>query len=292
MANRKKYVINASGENIPFSPEKLAQSLRHSGADEKTIAGITREISRHIYDGVSTKKIYRQAYAMLRKRSPHFGGRYKLKEALLELGPSGFPFEKFVARVLHHRGYETKLNVIMQGSCVRHEVDVLAAKDNNEIMIECKYHNQRGLKSDVKIPLYVHSRFRDIQRYREQRTEKSLVAFTGWLVTNTRFTGDAYQYGTCAGLHLVSWDQPENESLKEMIDMTGLHPLTCMSSLSKSEKIALLHEGVVLCNDLENSRDLLYKMDIPPARVERIIREAGRITQNAMQEPMQKAKQV
>ena len=44
----------------------------------------------------------------------------------MELGPSGFPFEKLVGKILEQEGFETRVGVIVQGNCVQHEVDVIA----------------------------------------------------------------------------------------------------------------------------------------------------------------------
>ena len=43
-----------------------------------------------------------------------------------------------------------------------HEVDVIAEKDNQHFMIECKFHNDSSRNCNVKIPLYTQSRFLDI----------------------------------------------------------------------------------------------------------------------------------
>ena len=101
----------------------------------------------------------------------------------------------------------------------------------------------RGRKCNVKIPLYIHSRFLDVEKAWQQRPGHDHKYHQGWVVTNTRFTDDAVQYGTCAGLNLVSWNFPKEGSLKERIDRSGLHPITCLSVLTKKEKQLLLDRG-------------------------------------------------
>ncbi|CAN0603164.1 unnamed protein product, partial [Ectocarpus sp. 12 AP-2014] len=157
-------VIKASGEKVPFQVEKLIRSLKRSGADSKIVEQIIQDIENTLYDGISTKKLYRIAFSMLKNKARVSASRYKLKKALMELGPSGYPFERFVGKVFGHEGYETKVGVIVHGHCVQHEIDVIAQKDNKHFMIECKYHSDQGRFCNVKIPLYIQSRFLDVQK--------------------------------------------------------------------------------------------------------------------------------
>ena len=68
----------------------------------------------------------------------------------------------------------------------------------------------------------------------------------GWVVTNTRFTEDALQYGNCCGLYLLSWDYPKNDGLKDRIDRLGLYPITVSTLLTNREKQFLLSRDIVL----------------------------------------------
>ena len=84
-----------------------------------------------IFDGISTRKIYQIAYSILYKLSNRAAGRYRLKKALFQLGPSGYPFEQFIAKILEQEGYKTKTGQFIQGKCIKHEVDVVGKKDKN-----------------------------------------------------------------------------------------------------------------------------------------------------------------
>lgn len=90
-----------------------------------------------------------------------------------------------------------------------------------------------------------------------------------WVVTNTRFTKDAEQYGTCVGLRLLSWDFPKGNSLKDIIEQFGLHPLTCSTMLTKAEKQMLLDEKMVLSRDVLKHTSLLDKIGIRAPRKNR-----------------------
>ncbi len=277
-------ITKASGEKEPFSTEKLRQSLHRAGAGEEAAERIAAEVQQMLYPGISTKKIYRKAFSLLKKNSAHAAARYKLKKAIMELGPSGFPFEKFVGEILKEEGYRVQVGQMVQGHCVQHEVDVIAEKDSRHFMIECKFHNDQGRKCDVKNPLYIHSRFQDVEKAWRQQPGHGQKFHQGWLVTNTRFTTDAIQYGTCAGLNLVSWNHPRKDSLKERISRLGLHPLTCLATLTKKEKQFLLDKGIVLCKELCRNEQWLKEMGLPPSRVGKVLEEASSICEATIQQ--------
>lgn len=275
MQNNSFNITKKSGEVIPFDIEKLRRSFERSGANKEEINQVLMNISEQVYDGISTKKLFKMAYAMLRKKSVEVAGRYRLKDAIMELGPSGFPFEHFVSELLKYQGYETEVGTIVQGNCVTHEVDVIAQKDHKKIMIECKFHGNTHTKSDVKVALYIHSRYNDVLASWKKTDTQNISNYEGWLVSNTRFTEDAVQYAKCVGLHLVSWDYPSQGSLRERIDISGLHPITVLQSLSKKEKSSLLNNGIVLCRSL--TLENLKAIGIVEDRARNILKEAKTI---------------
>jgi hypothetical protein len=190
------------------------------------------------------------------------------------LGPSGYPFEKYVGEILRHEGFKVEVGVIIHGHCVDHEVDVVAEKDDSHFMVECKYHNQPGHTCDVKVPLYINSRFQDIEKQWKLLPGHGTKFHQGWVVTNTRFTDDAIQYGSCAGLHLIGWNYPENGSLRMLIDESGLHPITALTSLSESEKMRLLEQKIVLCKEIVDDPEILARFNIKGPRSAAAIEEA------------------
>ena len=270
-------IIKASGDKAPFQVEKLIGSLQRAGAKKTVIAQIVKEIEKVIYDGITTKKIYQMAFKMLKGKSRVSASRYKLKKAIMELGPTGFPFEKFVGKILEQEGFQAEVGVIMQGHCVQHEVDVTALKDNKHYMIECKYHSDQGRTCNVKIPLYIQSRFLDVEKQWQKQPGHQTKFHQGWVYTNTRLTTDAIQYGTCMGLGLVSWDYPRENGLKDRIDQSGLHPLTALTTLTRAEKTKLLDEGIVLCKELHESPKLLEKIGVPKSRHKNILIDSSEL---------------
>jgi hypothetical protein len=269
-------IIKSSGEKMLFSLDKLRKSLKHSGADHNLVEQIVSKVKEELYEGITTNEIYNRAYAILKKNKSVFASKYKLKKAIYELGPTGFPFERFVAAILSHTGYNTSVNQHLSGNCVNHEIDVIAEKNNTTTIIECKFHSEEGRNCNVKIPLYIHSRYNDVKAHWETLKNKNALD-AGWVVTNTRFTADALAYGKCVGLYLLSWDFPKNEGLKDRIDRLSLYPITVSTLLTNREKQFLLSRDIVLCRQLWKNKFLLDHLGISNLRKKRILDELNQL---------------
>ena len=278
--NKSVLIKKYSGEYEAFDVNKLINSLRRSRADEDIIQDIAPKVQEQIEEGMTTKKIYQLAFKMLKRKSRVIASKYKLKKALMELGPTGFPFEKLVGKLLAHEGFDTEVDVIVQGNCVQHEIDVIAQKDNNHYMIECKYHSDQGRVCNVKIPLYINSRFLDVEKNWERQKGHDTKLHKGGVYTNTRFTSDAVQYGKCVGLLLTSWDYPMDNGLKDRIDKAGLHPLTALTTLTKAEKSKLLDKGIVLCKELHENPALLEQIGVDKKRHKNILADSKELCQS------------
>ncbi len=266
-------VEKASGAMEPFDPDKLRHSLGRAGTTDEIIEEIIAEILPQLEAGMQTSQIYKKAFALLRKRKSANAARYSLKKAIMELGPTGYPFEEFVAQVLAHQGFDVIVGETLQGRCVTHEVDVVATHNNTQYLVECKYYNSQGKYANVKVPLYIKSRVDDIISFREKLPEYRETRFHGWIVTNTRFTDDALQYGRCAGLHMLSWGVPRNKSLKDMIESTGVFPVTVLTGLNAKQKTHLLDKKVVLCRQLREKEYLLNEIGLQPGKKKKIIQQ-------------------
>ncbi|MFH4967170.1 ATP cone domain-containing protein [Gaetbulibacter sp. M240] len=266
-------IIKSSGEKVKFSFDKLKLSLKRVGADEETINQIINKVRNELYQGISTKEIYNRAFAMLKKKERHLASKYKLKKAIYELGPTGFPFERFIGAILKYSGYQTKIDTMVQGRCVSHEIDVLARKNGESTIIECKFHREKGINCNVKIPLYIHARYNDIKAYWNSDTKNTSTLTQGWVVTNTRFTSDAITYGECVNLYLLSWDHPKNDGLKDRIDRLGLYPITVSTLLTNREKQFLLSRDIVLCRELIGDDFYLDHLGVSETRKKKILNE-------------------
>jgi hypothetical protein len=167
-----------------------------------------------------------------------------------------------------------RIGINLPGKCVSHEVDVIAIKNEQHILAECKFHSDQSNKCDVKVPLYINSRYRDIVENHTNNGDEN-IPNEGWVVTNTRFTKDATAYSNCAGLKLLSWDYPKKDALKDPIDRLRLYPITVSTLLSQREKQFLLSRDVVLCRGLINDHFYLDHLGISSTRKAKILDEIG-----------------
>lgn len=277
MQNDNSSEINirkADGKLVKFNAEKLITALKNSGASGDQANQILKQLKPQLFDGISSKKIYQLAYSFLKRKSRYSAGRYRLKKAIFDLGPSGYPFEIFVARLFESFGYRVKIGEQVQGKCVNHEVDVIAVKPGEQLVIECKFHSDFKSKTNVQVPLYIDSRFKDIKAKWIEDEQYTNLNFKGYVVTSSRFTEDAIKYAECAGLGLISWDYPKNGSLKYYIDQSGLHPITSLHSLNKSQKQVILNEGIVLCSEIIHQTDIMRKHAFSDQLINKVIKEA------------------
>jgi hypothetical protein len=270
-------IIKSSGLTAKFSLEKLRNSLKRTGANNDIIEPILETVVDELYQGISTKEIYNRAFALLKKKNSYLASKYKLKKAIYELGPTGFPFERFVAAVLKYSGYQVQINNIVQGHCVKHEIDVIASKHNETTIVECKFHGEPGLNCNVKVPLYINSRYRDVKEKWNGYSKNTHKLTQGWVVTNTRFTEDALVYGNCVGLYLLSWDYPKNDGLKDRIDRLSLYPITVSTLLNNREKQFLLSRDIVLCRELIGDVFYLDHLGISEVRKQKILNEINQL---------------
>lgn len=238
-------VTKFDGTKEEYNEEKIRASATRVGVTRDLQDEMLAEIRSRLYDGISTSEIYSLIKEFLRNsEKPFLAMKYNLKAALAELGPSGYPFEKYVAILLSDLGYSCKINQIIQGGCVSHEVDVVAQKDDTTYFIEAKFHKAPNQRTDVRVALYIKSRYDDLAS-----THQTLVT-RPWIVTNTRFSTDAIKYSECQNIKLTSWGYPKNEGIMDLIEKTNLHPITIIDTLTRDDKLRLMAAGVVACRQL------------------------------------------
>lgn len=269
-------IIKADGQKEAFSKKKLLRSLRRSGATSLVAERIADEIETSLHEEMQTKDIYRKAFQMLRQgETLPVAHKYNLRNALMELGPDGFAFEKFVGEIFKALGYQVKVGVIIDGWCIEHEVDVSAKKDGTHVLVECKFHNMKGSKTDLKVALYVRERFQDIEKKHEHANAAGSRAHEGWLITNTKLTTKAIQYSVCCGLKVVGWGYPPkgHGNLEDMIEQTGVYPITILTLLSKQQKKRLMQEGIITCSQAHADPNVLRSVGVDDNRIQSIMHE-------------------
>lgn len=274
-------ITKADGTREQFKVEKLRRSLRRAGADPSEINTIVAQIDRELYEGIQTQDIYRKAFALLRQNQSSAAPRYSLRRALFGLGPTGFPFEQFLARLFQEQGYTTKIGSILQGKCAEHEIDVAAYKDDHSFVAEAKFHARPGIKSDLQVAMYSYARLIDLQEQKICTADHCGIK-EFHLITNTKFTTAARDYGECVGLKLLSWNYPRQGNLHELIADTGVFPVTILQSINSSQIETLIARNIILCSDVIEQQSALRHLHLSKRKHEALVAEAKSICKHAI----------
>lgn len=266
-------IIKADGTKEVFDPERFVMSLRKSGAGEHVAQRIADMITATLVPGVTSKEIYARAFSLLRKEGRPIAARYALRHALLELGPTGHPFEDFISHLYRAEGWNVETRKIMKGRCVSHELDFYASHaDKKEFLAaELKYHNDPGYKTDLKVALYVKSRFDDI--FACDPAVRACPIDRGILITNTKFTSEAIAYAECSGVELLGWGYPAADSLFMRMSRAKVYPITTVTGLSRTEKKVLMEHNVVAVDEIVKNRRLLDPLRLSSERVGDLLAE-------------------
>lgn len=259
-------VIKATGEKELFNEKKLRLSIKRAGIPDSISDQVVKHIQTKLYENIPTYEIYKHITEFL-SNSPHpyTKTRYSLKQAIMDLGPTGYPFEDYVNEILKMEGYATEVRQILEGKCITHEIDLILQKNEVNAMAECKFHNSPKTHTQVHVSLYTKARFDDVK-------EKNNLSEV-WLVTNTKITLDALRFATCSNMKVISWDYPENGSFRDLIEKYKLHPITILTSISASQKQLLLENHVTLAKDICKNSSFLDILGLPEDKKNSILSE-------------------
>jgi hypothetical protein len=237
------YVVKQNGERELFSKDKVIRSMKRVGLDAEIRPKVLEHILQKLHPEMETAEIFAHIREFLQDNNQQKASmKFNLKQAIFDLGPTGFPFERYMQRIFQEMGYVSDVNLILQGGCVTHEIDVMIKKDGKNEIVEAKFHNQQGVKTDVQVLLYTYARFLDVK---EVNPDVSSI----WVVTNTKLTIDASNYARCKGVKVIGWSFPETNNLQDYVEKPYLYPITILSTLSKEEKQSLIAGNIILCTD-------------------------------------------
>ncbi len=265
-AKKLKFIVQKVNRTFEeFDKKKFKKSLEAAGVSEEATQEIVKEISEELDPFSTTNAIHQKTYRALRKRSKLDAANYNIKRAIYKLGPTGYPFEILCAEMLKSKGYKTKVSVIKKGKFVSHEVDVVATRPDGDIYCECKFHNRKYYKNDVKIPLYVHARYLDIKEANPD------LNFKYALISNTQFSEDAIKYAKGVDLLLFSMNYPKKNTFCQLIQRYRIYPITVLSTLRAREKKQLLDKGIVIIKHI--NRACLKALNLNDSEIRKVLKE-------------------
>ena len=269
-------ITKADGSTEYFKVEKLRRSLRRAGARPDEINEIIADVDKTLFDGIKTQEIYRHAFSLLRDSRPTAATRYSLRRALFNLGPTGFPFERFLARLFAEDGYNTRTGITLNGRCAQHEIDVAAYSDTHSFVAEAKFHARPGIKSDLQVAMYSYARLMDLKEAKICHEDHcGITEF--WLITNTKFTTTAENYGNCVGLTMLSWDFPKRNNLHDRIQRAGVYPVTVLQSLNSAQIETLIARDIILCKDILEQEYVLRHLRLSKRKHEALLAEVREV---------------
>lgn len=259
------FVVKRNGLREPYSEAKVLRSMERAGLPLALQPQVLRHIRERLHPDIETMEIYAHIVEFLEKEHPESSLRFNLKQSIFDLGPTGFPFEQYMQRIFNSLEYATKTDQILNGECITHEIDVFLEKDGRREIVEAKFHNQQGIRTDVHVLMYMYARFLDL---------KNINNLDGvWVVTNTKLSTDAAKYARCKGIKVIGWSYPENNSLQHFVENPKMYPITILNTLTRHEKQSLMNGNIVLCSDLLNTADdvlvhsfFLHKDDVKRAK--------------------------
>jgi len=239
---KKVFVINLKGEKEPFSFKKVFQSAKKAGASSSLAHSIAKEIETMACSGIETKKIFSKVKQLLEKEDQGTSLRFTLKKAMQKLGPSGFPFEKYIAEIFTTHGFRVEINKKVNGKHAQHEIDFIAKKNKLAYIGECKFRISPGEKIDLPITLAVWARYLD--------TRDKFKGSVPIIVTNAKFSSQAKKYAKGVGMELLGWNYPKNKGLEKLIEQEGLYPITILPSFKGFLADVFLDNRLMLAKDI------------------------------------------
>jgi len=251
------YVTKADGSKQPFDKQKIINTCLRLQATPEQAQSIADKIEAKAYDGIPTKKILQMVFQYMKKYRPAIGYQIDLKQAIAMLR-SKPDFEIFVAKLFEAMGYEVDTNLIIQGKCIEHEIDVVARKGNEIILVEVKHHVNHHTYSGLDVFLQLNSTLEDLKLGYE--SGKNNFKFTrAILICNTKVSDHARRYALCKGLEFIAWKFPPEKGLERLIEEHKLYPITFLKEIERNEAYKLADVGIVTVKQLLDDAEKISK---------------------------------
>ncbi len=240
------YVIKADGRKEPFDEQKIIKTLVRNELDEKKAGEIALKIKNTISDGITTHELYKLITEELEKLNTVSSFLFRLRDAIANIDSESY--EIYVKKILEAHGYECKWNVLIMGRYVEHQVDVVAAKNGNNYLIECKRHFNPHRICGLDVVLQVNARMEDINDgFKDGKNNFNFKQ--SWIFNNTKFSEHAKSYAQGKNMLLSGWKYKKDLSIEHLAHSKKVYPITILKA-DLSEQRELLSKRVITCSDL------------------------------------------
>jgi len=268
------FVIKFDGSKQVFEKGKIVRTCLRMHATIQQANDVANKIEKEAYDGITTKEILKKIFTHLQRYKPELKHQIDLRDAIAMLRPKP-DFEQFVSLLLKEYGYEMETNQIIPGKCVEHEIDAVARKNKETVLIEVKHHLQPHTYTGLSIFLEVQAKLEDLlDGYRIGRNR---VNFNKVLVVcNTKISDHAERYAICRGIQHIGWRYPEKKSLEQMIEEKKFYPITFLKDLDMGTQVKLGDKGIVLLKQLVemNLNEIIRKTGVKKEKIAVLVKKA------------------
>jgi len=245
---REVRVRKADGRFEPFDRRKVIRTCMKLRIGRIEAERIADKISKIVYDGIPTNEILSAIYEEVKKIRPEYEHAHDLREAISMMRPKP-DFEYFIGITLSSLGYRVESARIVDGRCIEHEIDGIAMKNDEVLMIEVKHHVNPHTYTGLDVFLAVHSTLRDLMD--GYRLGLHRYPFTAALVAcNTKISQHAERYARCVGIRYMGWRYPRAFALEDLITTHKLYPLTMLKILKRDHVERLGDRGIVTLKQL------------------------------------------
>ena len=269
-------VVKADGSREPFQRKKVFRTcLRICGSSEVAEL-VSKEVEARVYDGISTKEILQMVFELAAKHRPAIAHRTDLRMAL-SLLRSKPDFEGFIARLFEKLGYRVRRNLVIQGFCIEHEIDVLAFRGGEVVYVEVKHHVQPHRYVDLDVVEKIWATLLDLR----EGYEKGLHGFDiskPLVATNTKLTWHASKYARCRGVDILCWNIPRGRSLEELLVRFKMYPVTILKGFNLETLYKVIDMGYMTLKELaEANPEGLSEKGLPEETAELLVEHAGKV---------------
>lgn len=244
-------VVKADGFSEPFNREKVFKTCLKLCGSVELAEKVSKRVEEQVYDGISTREILSTIFRVMAEYKPAMAYRVDLRTSL-SLLRSKPDFENFVSHIFRNLGYEVERNIIVQGFCIEHEVDVLASRNGERIYVEVKHHMNPHMYVKLDVVEKVWATILDIREGYEKGLN-TLNISRPLVATNTKFTNHAYRYAKCRGIDLLGWGATDGMDLEKLIVGFKQYPVTILKGFDLNTLYRVIDLGYVTVKQLADS---------------------------------------
>ena len=241
-------VKKADGRLEPYDRAKVLRTALHLGLEHSDAEDLADEVSKRVYDGIPTSRILSMIHELAREIKPELKHIGDLREAISVMR-SKPDFEEYIRLVLRAIGYLVEPGRVLDGRCVSHEIDGIAFKGDEILVVEVKHHQNPHTYTGLDTVLQLWAALEDLKE--GYRLGFHHYAFTSAILAcNTKISAHAERYARCKGIKYMGWRYPRAFALGDIVASHKLHPITIVRTLSGAQIARLGERGIVTVKQL------------------------------------------